>query len=318
VTRRPEDLDAYLAGLRAEIEPALARVLDRTDAPALIVDAMRYALLGGGKRLRPCLALAAAESAGPGHASGPSRALALPGACAIEMIHTYSLVHDDLPAMDDDDLRRGRATTHVVYGDGLAVLAGDGLLTEAFAVLAESPSRASLPDAPSAPPATRCDAVRLLASAAGAIGMVGGQAIDLAAAGRVRPLTPSPLTMEALEDMHRRKTGALIRAACSIGALLAGADDRAVQAIDAYARDLGLAFQIIDDVLDVEGTEAQLGKTAGKDAAAGKPTYPALVGLEESRRLARAAVDRAHAALEAASIGGRLHDIADWTLARRH
>jgi geranylgeranyl pyrophosphate synthase len=232
------------------------------------------------------------------------------------MVHSYSLIHDDLPAMDDDALRRGRPTTHVVYGDGLAILAGVGLLTEAFRHAA-GPS--GIPRDPSSgEPGVdrRLAAVRLLATAAGSAGMVGGQGIDLAAAGRVPDRAALITDMQALEDMHRRKTGALIRAAAMLGGVSVGASDSVMQAIDAYARELGLAFQIIDDVLDVEGSAAVLGKTAGKDAAAGKPTYPAFHGLDESRRLASRAVERAKAALEPAGLSGRLTEIADWSLRR--
>ena len=214
------------------------------------------------------------------------------------MIHSYSLVHDDLPAMDDDALRRGRPTSHVVYGDGLAILAGDGLLTEAFGVHRRSRrhARRRCRARRSRRRPTRRAARRRACSPPrpGAAGMVGGQAIDLAAAGtRAGPRDAASLDAPALEDMHARKTGALIRAAAVLGAIIAGAERAAVAAIDDYARDLGLAFQIIDDVLDVEGSNDALGKTAGKDAAAGKPTYPALYGLEESRRLAAALRRRA-------------------------
>jgi geranylgeranyl pyrophosphate synthase len=311
-------LATYLAGLRREIDDGLTRTLDSIAAPSLVSDAMRYSLLSGGKRLRPCLTLAAAEATGAplGLAAEDARAVALPGAVAVEMIHTYSLIHDDLPAMDDDALRRGRPTSHVVHGDGLAILAGDGLLTEAFGVLARRPSPASGPGARQATDRQRLDAITRLAAAAGAAGMVGGQAIDLAAAGRVaggqRPIADAA----ALEDMHARKTGALIRAAATMGAVLVGAEDRTVLAIDDYARDLGLAFQIIDDVLDVEGSDQALGKTPGKDAAAGKPTYPARYGIVESRRFAAEAVARALAALARERLGGRLAEIATWSLGR--
>jgi geranylgeranyl pyrophosphate synthase len=311
-------LARYLAGLKHDVEEGLERVLGAA-APAIITGAMRYSLMAGGKRLRPCLTLAAAEATAPAAAlaTDTAHAMALPAAVAVEMIHSYSLIHDDLPAMDNDALRRGRPTSHVVYGDGLAILAGDGLLTEAFAVLAHSPSPASAPGAPQADASRRLRACALLASAAGAAGMVGGQAIDLAAAGRV-PGHPAPIdTPAALQDMHARKTGALIRAATSMGALLTGASDDLVHAVDDYARELGLAFQIVDDVLDVEGSNEALGKTAGKDAAAGKPTYPALYGIEESRRLAAACVERAQHALHRAGLGGRLSEIAAWSLERR-
>ena len=311
------DVAAYLAELRQIIETALPRALPAS-APPLILDAMKYALLGGGKRLRPCLTLAVAESVGAARAldRAHARSLALPAACAVEMVHTYSLVHDDLPAMDDDALRRGRPTTHVVYGDGLAILVGDGLLTEAFAVLSAS-SAAIVPDgAPEPATEHRLRAMAVLARAAGAIGMVGGQTIDLAAAGRVTGVATSGFDAPALEDMHARKTGALIRAAASIGAIVTGADELTLAAIDAYARELGLAFQIVDDLLDVEGSRDALGKTAGKDAAAGKPTYPALHGVETSRRLAVECVERAKAALASAGMTGRLAEIAAWSLAR--
>jgi geranylgeranyl pyrophosphate synthase len=224
------------------------------------------------------------------------------------MVHAYSLVHDDLPAMDDDTLRRGRPTTHVVYGDGLAILAGDGLLTEAFGVLVRWPSPASPESrAPGAPPDRRLRAVAMLARAAGLQGMVGGQAIDLAL---------SANDAAALEDLHLRKTGALIRAASALGVLVAGGAESAIAAVDAYARELGLAFQIIDDVLDVEGSDAALGKTTGKDARQGKPTFPALYGAAESRRMAVACIARAKDALAVEGLGGRLADIADWSLSR--
>jgi geranylgeranyl pyrophosphate synthase len=306
--RRP--LEAYLGDLRSEVDAALDRVLREAAGPAVIAAPVRYALFGPGKRLRPCLTLAAAESVAATVSIGASeaRALALPAACAVEMIHTYSLVHDDLPAMDNDTLRRGRPTTHVVHGDGLAILAGDGLLTEAFSVLAHTPSPAAVAGAPTASTDRRLQAVALLATAAGLAGMVGGQAIDLDQSAR---------DPDALEDLHLRKTGALIRAAASMGAILAGAGDAAVAAVDAYARDLGLAFQIIDDVLDVEGSADALGKTAGKDAAQGKPTFPSFYGVAESRRRAEASIARAKDALAREGLGGRLADIADWSLTRR-
>jgi geranylgeranyl pyrophosphate synthase len=307
-----------LDDLRGEIAAGFARVLAASRAPARLAEAMRYALEGSGKRLRPCLTLAVAERLAPRTGQTPlaARAAALPGACAVEMVHSYSLVHDDLPAMDNDALRRGRPTTHIVYGDGLAILAGDGLLTEAFAVLASSPSPASAPGDPDAAPRRRLEAIAVLASAAGAAGMVGGQAIDLAAAGLAG--APATLDAAALEDMHLRKTGALIRAAAQLGAILSGAGPDETGAIDEYARELGLAFQIVDDILDVEGSDATLGKTAGKDAAAGKPTFPALYGLAGSRQRAADGIHRALAALDRVELGGgRLCDLALWTLARR-
>lgn len=313
------DVGIYLGELRGLVESALGRTLAALEAPAPINEALSYALLGGGKRLRPCLTLATADAVGDslGLSTDDARALALPAACAVEMIHTYSLVHDDLPAMDDDAMRRGRPTSHVVYGDGLAVLVGDGLLTEAFRVLAAAPSPAVEPGAPLATVERRIEAISRLAGAAGVAGMVGGQAIDLAAAGRVRDRTATELAAAGLEDMHRRKTGALIRAAVTMGAILTGGRPDVIAAADAYARDLGLAFQIVDDILDVEESDQTLGKTAGKDAASGKPTYPSFYGLDESKRMAAACIDRARASLESAGLGGRLADIAAWSLRRR-
>ena len=305
------DLTSYLRDLQSEIEAALERVLAADASPPSIAAPVRYSLLGPGKRLRPCLTLAVAEgvSTTPAHA----RALAMPAACAVEMIHSYSLVHDDLPAMDDDALRRGRPTTHVVYGDGMAILAGDGLLTEAFGVLVAWPSPAvKSANVPEPPARLRLRAVSVLARAAGVAGMVGGQAIDLSAIANDAP----PMDSAALEDMHLRKTGALIRAASTMGAIIVGASDDEVSAIDAYARDLGLAFQIVDDVLDVEGSDEALGKTAGKDAAAGKPTFPAFYGIAGSKRRAADCVERAKASLASAGITGRLAEIADWSLRR--
>ncbi len=309
-------LDAYLRSLRTEIEAALARVLAGLAPPVVIGSPLEYALLGPGKRLRPCLTLAAAETVGARRdlEADVARTLALPAACAVEMVHTYSLVHDDLPAMDDDALRRGRPTTHIVHGDGMAILAGDGLLTDAFSVLATAPSPAVDAASPTATTDQRLHAVRVLADAAGSRGMVGGQAIDLAAVGQASSSAPDAA---ALTDMHARKTGALIRAASVMGAIMTGGSANEIDAIDRYAADLGLAFQIVDDVLDVEGSAADLGKTAGKDAAAGKPTFPALYGLDGSRRMAAHCIARATAALESAGLQGRLQEIAAWSLTRR-
>jgi geranylgeranyl diphosphate synthase type II len=246
--------------------------------------------------LRPCLTLAAAESVGMlnGLPAADARALALPAAVAIEMIHSYSLIHDDLPAMDNDDLRRGRPTLHVVSGDGLAILAGDGLLTEAFRVLSSQPGA----------DATRVlRTVAVVAEAAGALGMVGGQAVDLATvtpdpSGRLSPA----LDAAGLATMHAMKTGALIRAAAVSGAIIGGGSDAQIAAIGTAAREFGLAFQIVDDILDIEGDAASIGKTPGKDAAAGKPTYPALYGIAESRRMASECLRHAETALEEAGL----------------
>lgn len=302
------DLSAYLEARRADIEAALALVLPGPpDCPPVVADAMRYSLTAGGKRLRPILCLASAD------AVGGDRAMAMPAACAIELIHTYSLIHDDLPAMDNDTMRRGRPTLHVVAGEGMAILAGDGLLTEAFALMAREP-RSSDPTVI----ARKIRVIEVIGAAAGSTGMVGGQAIDLAcvtpdAHGR----RPATLDADGIRVMHAKKTGALIRASACAGAIMGGGDQRAVAAIDGAAAELGLAFQIVDDILDVEGASAQLGKTSGKDAAAGKPTYPALYGIEPSRRMAADCLDRAADALRAAGLAdSRLLEIGRWIVER--
>jgi len=303
-----EGLSAYLDARRAEVEAALGGYLPAPpDAPPIVDSAMRYSLLAGGKRLRPILCLASAD------AVGGDRAMALPAACAIELIHTYSLIHDDLPAMDNDTMRRGRPTLHVVAGEGIAILAGDGLLTEAFHLLAREPvSRDPFVAA------RKLRVIETIAHAAGAVGMVGGQAIDLAS------VTPDPKGQlypvddaAALRGMHARKTGALIRASAVSGAILGGGSDHQIAGIDQAASEFGLAFQIVDDILDIEGVAATLGKTAGKDAAAGKPTYPALYGLETSRRMAAECLERAEAALRSASVDDeRLIGIGKWIVNR--
>lgn len=278
------DLEGYLDRQRSLVEERLRRRVSIWDGhvPARLAEAMAYSLLGGGKRLRPLLCIAAFEGC---EGAASSAAVAWDFAEALEMIHTYSLVHDDLPAMDDDDLRRGRPTCHRAFGEATAILAGDGLLTEAFAVLAggSEPVRARL--------------VALLAASAGAAGMVGGQQLDLEMEGRLASRGPLP-GLEAIEEIHRRKTGALLTAATEGGALAAGASEETVDALRRYGQALGLAFQIADDVLDVVGDASAMGKSGGGDAAKGKPTYPALVGLEGARRLGREACDRALEAIE--------------------
>jgi geranylgeranyl pyrophosphate synthase len=234
-------------------------------------------------------------------------------ACAIEMIHTYSLIHDDLPAMDDDQLRRGRPTAHVAHGEGMAILAGDGLQAEAFALLAREP-QGHHPTLV----ARKLRVIGAIAQAAGAGGMVGGQAIDLAAVKPGPHHTAAPLDADGLQAMHQRKTGALIRAAVAAGAIMGGADDRLFAALDGYGREIGLAFQIVDDVLDEEGSAGTLGKTAGKDRAAGKPTYPAFFGLQRSKEMALACHDNARRSLELAGLlDSRLADIASWIIVRK-
>jgi len=303
-------LEEFLQQARARVDAALDRWLPKPPAcPAIVSDAMRYSVFAGGKRLRPALTLAAADAA----SGAAAIELALPAACAIEMIHTYSLIHDDLPAMDNDTLRRGRPTLHVVYGDGIAILAGDGLHAEAFTLLAREPAA----DEDAALARRKLRVTRVIGEAAGPSGMVGGQTIDLQAAGQV-PGHAVTLDAEGLRAMHARKTGALIRASAMSGAIIAGASDDLVNALDRYAREVGLAFQIVDDILDVEGNTAALGKSAGKDAASDKPTYPKLFGLERSRALADECLARA---LDALRTGGlqttHLAAIAEWVVRRK-
>ena len=278
------------------IEHVLDAALPPVQGPAgRLAEAMRYATLGGGKRVRALLAYAAAEFAG----ADPGEVDAL--AAAVELVHAYSLVHDDLPCMDDDAMRRGKPTCHVVFGEATAMLAGDALQTLAFAVVADARG----------PGAAR--ACSILAHAAGFAGMAGGQAIDLLAVGRT--LSPAEL-----ETMHRCKTGALIGAAVELGALGGHRLDAGeAQALHDFAAAAGLAFQVVDDLLDVEGSTATLGKTAGKDAASNKPTYVALLGLEEARRHAAALRDRALAALLPFGVRARrLVELADWITLRKH
>jgi geranylgeranyl diphosphate synthase type II len=312
----PADLAAFLESARADIDHALDHYLPSPPAcPPIISEAMRYSLFAGGKRLRPILTLAAADAVGRavGARHEDSRVLALPAGCAIELIHTYSLIHDDLPAMDNDTLRRGRPTLHVVYGDGIAVLAGDGLQAEAFALLAREP----VTEEP-ALCSRKLRAARVIADAAGAAGMVGGQAIDLQAAGQ-SPKHAITLDGDGLRAMHARKTAALIRASAVSGAIMAGGSAEIVDAVGEYGTQLGLAFQIVDDILDVEGEAAQLGKSVGKDAAGAKPTYPALFGLEPSRAMAAECIQRATQTLADAQLtGGWLREIAVWVTGRKN
>jgi geranylgeranyl pyrophosphate synthase len=322
--RNAPSLEAFIGAVRAQVDEALERYLPAPpDCPPLVAGAMRYSLFAGGKRLRPILTVAAADAVArqraaraPDQGSPPADLrsatdLALPAACAIELIHTYSLIHDDLPAMDDDTLRRGRPTLHVVYGEGIAVLAGDALQAEAFALLAREPmsSDASIM-------ARKLHVAAIVSTAAGSTGMVGGQTIDLQAAGQV-PGHEIALDGDALEAMHRRKTGALISAAAVSGAIMAGGSEETLSAVERWAAEVGLAFQIVDDVLDVEGHAGSLGKTAGKDAAASKPTYPALYGVQGSRVRADACATRARATLAQAGLSdGWLDAIADWVVTR--
>lgn len=276
--------ESFLKTLRSETERALRRCVPGPSAgPATLHKAMRYSLLAGGKRLRPVLCLAAADLC------GGDRSRALPLACAVECVHAYSLIHDDLPCMDDDDFRRGRPTNHKVFGEAMAVLAGDALLTAAFALTASAPaSRRFGPG----------EFTAELAAAAGSLNLIAGQAADIEAEGASRPLP-----LRALRAIHERKTGALIRASLALGAMSAGAAEGQIGHLRRYGRLIGLAFQVMDDILDVTQTAETLGKTAGKDVRDGKATYPALLGLEGARREARRLTRAAVAALE--PFGGR-------------
>jgi geranylgeranyl diphosphate synthase type II len=257
------DVRTVLDRYRAEIETALDEAVPEVHgALSRLHEAMRYSVLEGGKRIRPALTFASCEAVG-----GTSRAAAAP-AVALELVHAYSLVHDDLPCMDDDDLRRGRPTNHRVFGEALAVLAGDGLLTRAFGVLAEAPL----------PAETRIRSVEILAEAAGSKGMVGGQVLDLAAEGS------ADVDLPALQYIHTRKTGALFRAACRLGGLAGGSDGGQDEVLGRFGETIGLAFQIVDDILDETASTEQLGKGARKDRSRGKLTYPFLLGLDESKR----------------------------------
>lgn len=289
---------AWQAAQLARVERALNEWMP-AQAPAGLGEVMRYAVQGGGKRLRPLLALAACEAV-----EGAPQA-ALRAACAVELIHAYSLVHDDMPCMDNDVLRRGKPTVHVQFGQAQALLAGDALQALAFEILTPEPSAATSADMQAA-------LCRLLARAAGADGMAGGQAIDLASVGL-------PLTEPELRAMHRRKTGALLLASVRMGAACAAhpLPAAALQALDAYGQALGLAFQVVDDVLDVTADSALLGKTAGKDAAAGKPTYVSLLGLEAARQLAADLLAQAENALNALQASGLAHTQPLHALARQ-
>lgn len=262
----PFDLSAYLKQRQVEVEVALESSITVT-YPEKIYEAMRYSLLAGGKRLRPILCLATCEMA------GGTVEMAMPTACALEMIHTMSLIHDDLPAMDNDDYRRGRLTNHKVYGDDIAILAGDGLLAYAFEYIATQTKNV--------PPERVLRAIAQLGHAVGAAGLVGGQVVDLESEGK------SDVTADTLHFIHTHKTAALLEACVVSGGVLAGLEESDLQRLSRYAQNIGLAFQIIDDILDVTATAEELGKTAGKDLQAQKVTYPSLWGIEESRRQAQ-------------------------------
>ncbi len=288
----------WMKTIQAGVEHDLGEFLPpATAAPGKLRAAMRYTLLGGGKRVRPLLVYAAGDLFGA-NAAALSRA-----AAAVEMIHAYSLVHDDMPCMDDDALRRGKPTVHIAYDEATALLVGDALQAQAFQVLAEGAT---------VPAPRQVDMLRLLAQAAGSIGMCGGQAIDLESVG-------SSLTLVQLEQMHQLKTGALLRCAVLLGALCGKQlTDAETAALDAYAGAIGLAFQVVDDILDATADSATLGKTAGKDAAANKPTYVSILGLEQSRILIEKLRLAAHAALVPfGDAAVRLRDLSDLIVQRK-
>jgi geranylgeranyl diphosphate synthase type II len=293
------NLKAYLRSRRKEIDRALDRYFPKTNVkPATLHKAMRYSLFAGGKRLRPILCLAAAEAC-RGKVSN-----ALPLACALECIHTYSLVHDDLPSMDNDDYRRGRLTCHRVFGDGIAVLAGDALLTIAFEIVS------------TAKPAPRYDMsilLREIAVAAGSQKLIAGQVADLEAEGR-------KVKRDQLRFIHENKTAAILKSSVRLGAMSANADAKNLRAVTQFGHGLGLAFQVIDDILDVTQSSEILGKSAGKDIAAKKATYPAVIGLEKSRAEARRLTRQAHDALSVFRNGEAepLHCLANYLLEREY
>ncbi|MGD9853494.1 MAG: polyprenyl synthetase family protein [Planctomycetaceae bacterium] len=320
-------MDPLLASWRQIIEDRLRVCLEcGSDCPGRLREAMAYSLLGGGKRLRPLLVLIACE------ACGGDVETALPAACAIEMVHTYSLIHDDLPAMDDDDLRRGRPTCHRQFDEGTAILAGDALLTLAFEVIA----------AEIVPPAVAAACCADLARAAGMCGMVGGQMADLEQAGgssqqsavsdqrsgagnqrlaisgqRLEVAPAGPSTLSLLESVHRRKTGRLLCSALTMGGRIAGADPQTLGLLATYGESIGLAFQIVDDLLDVRGDSTTMGKQVRKDDAAGKLTYPGLLGEAESRRRAEGLIENACRAVAVfGERGQRLEAMAHFVIAR--
>ncbi|MFV0436141.1 MAG: polyprenyl synthetase family protein [Desulfopila sp.] len=275
------DITTYLTDRRTTVEDAMQRSMLSAEGPFKEhIEAMRYSLFAGGKRIRPILCLAAGEAISENQ---QTRTDLLPLCCALECIHTYSLIHDDLPAMDDDNLRRGKPTNHVLFGEAGAILAGDGLLTFAFQLLADTSDTGF-------DSARRLQIISLVAAAAGPLGMVGGQALDIAS-------EQTDFPFETLQTIHRNKTGALITCAVQIGAIAAGGNTEQLTALTSYGDNVGLAFQIVDDLLNATATAEQLGKAAGSDARRGKATYPAFFGLEKSRQLALEAARRAESAL---------------------
>lgn len=294
------NLAAYMEEKRVYTEAALdASLVSSCTETDLIVESMRYSLMAGGKRVRPMLCFAATEM------FGGSLEVAKPTAVALEMIHTMSLIHDDLPAMDDDDLRRGKPTNHVLYGDDVAILAGDAMLSESFAHVARETKGV---------PAERVVKVlNILGDSVGALGLAGGQVMDLKSEGK------AGVGMETLTWIHTHKTAALLKAAVASGAVLAGASDEAVTKCEEYALKIGLAFQVADDILDIEASSEELGKTAGKDLEVDKTTYPKLLGLDRSKEVAQELVDEAKAALaEFGDAAAPLLGLADYIIARKN
>jgi geranylgeranyl diphosphate synthase type II len=273
------DLAAYIAEKNKHVNRSLVSAFRDVDASGRIVAAMQYSLMAGGKRLRPILCLAANE------AVGGKETEALPAACALEMIHTYSLIHDDLPAMDNDDLRRGKPTCHVAFDEATAILAGDALLTLAFQILSATPMRSEKHSR------KWLEIIHTVSTAAGYRGMIEGQMLDILSEGKTLSLTQ-------LESMHKLKTGALIQASLQCGVIIGGGTSAQMAALEVYARNIGLAFQVTDDILNIEGDPQVMGKAAGTDALRNKITYPALLGLEESKAFAQDLVRNALKALE--------------------
>lgn len=290
------DLSAYLSASTDAVNKSLDHFLPpETARPATIHKAMRYSLFAGGKRMRPALCLAAAA------ACGGKQTDALPLACAVECIHTYSLIHDDLPAMDNDDYRRGKLTNHKVFGEGIAILAGDGLLTQAFEIAAKSKGW---------PRYSHQDIVLEIAHAAGSLQLIAGQVADLEGEGK-------KISADQLKYIHERKTSALLCCSARLGGMSANCSTAQLKALTEFGYNVGLAFQIIDDILDVTQTSEQLGKTAGKDTAAQKATYPSIVGLEKSRKIAQELTNRAFASLKTfGPRGAALHALATYLLQR--
>lgn len=296
------DLKAYLKEQCQRIDGALDLYLPKeTELPYSLHKAMRYSVFAGGKRVRPILMLAACQ------AVGGDTARAIPAACAMEMIHTYSLIHDDLPAMDNDDFRRGNPTNHKVFGEAIAILAGDGLLTEAFKLISDPRF------AHDTPAEARLAVIREIAVCAGSYGMVGGQVVDMESEGK------EDIDLPTVQYIHTHKTGALIKAAVVAGAILGGAGERQLAAITRYGEAAGLAFQIADDILDIEGTTEEIGKDAGSDEARGKATYPAVMGLAAAKLEAQAMMDEAMRALEIfGAEADPLREIAQYIVQRKN